>query len=140
PQPASGGDKANPTESTRPTTRTLAMNTMQGINLGLTTKKKSTHRGRKPSAKPGAQHLSALTQAHGRSDLKTAKVAALNYAKAVHTAMGAPAEADADQIPGPDDQGNNSLSVSMAGPTTQSAPAPSTSMARMAAMRRIQAK
>lgn len=51
----------------------------------------TTHRGRKPSTKPGAKHLAALQQAHGKGDYKAAKTHALNYAKECH-AHGGPAE------------------------------------------------
>lgn len=44
--------------------------------------KVSTHRGRKPSGKPGATHLDALQKAHGSGDFKSAKTHALNYANA----------------------------------------------------------
>ncbi len=49
--------------------------------------KKPTHRGRKPSGKPGASHLAALQAAHGAGNLAQAKTHALNYAKAVHQSM-----------------------------------------------------
>lgn len=55
---------------------------------GLPAGKKKTHRGRKPSDKPGAKHLSELQRAHGAGDFKTAKIHALNYAKAAHSHAG----------------------------------------------------
>lgn len=65
------------------------MNIFQSMNMGLGAKKapKPTHRGRKPSGKPGAQHLSAQTAAHGKGDFAGAKSAALNYANAIHKHM-----------------------------------------------------
>lgn len=55
----------------------------------------STHRGRKPSGKPGAKHLTALQAAHGKGDFKAAKTHALNYAKEAHSHR----EPDEDDAP-----------------------------------------
>lgn len=44
--------------------------------------KKATRRGRKPSGKPGADHLAKLQAAHGQGDHKSARRHALDYAKA----------------------------------------------------------
>lgn len=49
---------------------------------GLPSGKKPTKRGRKPSGKPGSDHLSKLQEAHGKGDHKSARLHALNYAKA----------------------------------------------------------
>lgn len=49
---------------------------------GLPRGKKKTHRGRKPSGKPGAEHLANLQKAHGAGDHKSARRHALEYAKA----------------------------------------------------------
>lgn len=52
-------------------------------NAGLSQpKKKPTKRGRKPSGKPGSDHLTKLQQAHGTGDVKSAVTHALNYANA----------------------------------------------------------
>ncbi len=56
---------------------------VMGLPSG-TPAKKATHRGRKKSGKPGAEHLSKLQQAHGAGDFASAKTHALNYAKAAH--------------------------------------------------------
>lgn len=77
-----------------------------GLPMGKSAKK-STHRGRKPSGKPGASHLAALQAAHGSGDLGQAKTHALNYAKAIHTAMKPtmPGPIDeADTMGAPDEQ------------------------------------
>ncbi len=50
--------------------------------------RKKTKRGRKPSGKPGSEHIAALQKAHGAGDFKAAKTAALNYAKAAHAHVG----------------------------------------------------
>jgi len=111
------------------------MNALQSMNIGMPpSKKKKTHRGRKPSTKPGAQHLAALTQAHGAGNLQGAKTAALSYANAVHkhmTGMASMTEPDADETGGPPD-----LDADDTTPPTPPAPkAPS--MARQAMMARL---
>lgn len=65
--------------------------------------KKKTHRGRKPSGKPGAQHLSALQLAHGKGDTKGAHRAALDYAKELTKHHKGMSEPDADEMGGPSD-------------------------------------
>jgi hypothetical protein len=50
-------------------------------------KKSGVRRGRKPSTKPGAQHLGALQKAHAAGDFKAAKTHALNFANALHAHM-----------------------------------------------------
>lgn len=57
----------------------------------------ATHRGRKPSAKPGAMHLATLQQAHGKGDHHGAKIAALNYAKAMTQHLSGMASAPPDE-------------------------------------------
>lgn len=49
---------------------------------------------RKRSGKPGASHLIAIQNAHGKGDFKTAKRAALDYAKACHQHGNAEEEAE----------------------------------------------
>lgn len=105
------------------------MNSMQSMNMGIPQKKK-THRGRKPSTKPGADHLSKLTQAHGANDHHGAKVHALNYAKAMTKHMGTM----------PEEVGSvgDVASPAKAAPVS-TAPA-AQSMARMAMMKRMSSK
>lgn len=106
---------------------------LHAMHLGLAPKKKA-RRTRKPSGKPGAEHISKLMAAHGAGDLKSAKSHALNYAKAIHGAMGQPAgEADAMQAPEPalPVKAPSIVSAGMPG-----AKPPGASMARMAMMKR----
>lgn len=105
--------------------------------------KKATRRGRKPSTKPGASHLSALTLAHGKGDLKAAKTHALNYAKAAHQAMmgtggTATVEPDADDISGePGDGPAPQDTQTMAAQSPAVAPGNNPSLARQAVMARF---
>lgn len=75
------------------------MHDIAAAATGMPSGKKKTHRGRKPSGKPGADHLSNLQRAHGSGDLKAAKRHALDYAKAVHSHSEPDAD-DATAMPG----------------------------------------
>lgn len=58
----------------------LSLSSMTGLPSG----KKHKRGPRAKSGKPGAEHLGALQRAHAAGDLKAAKRAALDYAKAAH--------------------------------------------------------
>lgn len=95
--------------------------------------KGKTHRGRKPSGKPGASHLSQLQQAHGSGDFKAAKTHALNYAKAVHIA---PSSTDVLMGGGGDQESADDamapVAASVAPPTPIARPKPTVSRAMLA--------
>lgn len=87
--------------------------------------KKATHRGRKPSGKPGASHLAALQKAHGAGNYGEAGTHALNYANAAKAhakgvgvpptdAMGQAGNAGADV----DDSGADSMGLATTTPPT----------------------
>lgn len=114
------------------------MNAFQSMNMGLGAKKptKPTHRGRKPSGKPGAQHMGALVAAHGKGDFHGAKIAALNYAKAMTQHLsGLGAAATGGTETDPMDVGQTA--VAPAAPPITSAPKPAgPSMAQRAMMKK----
>lgn len=94
-----------------------------------------THRGRKPSTKPGASHLGMLQQAHAAGDFKAAKTHALNYAKAVHAGATMPDDSATDGMSEPDTDDMPS-SVMTGVPPAPSKPAgPSRAMLAKLAMR-----
>lgn len=107
------------------------MNSLHGMNMGMPMGKKPTHRGRKPSGKPGAQHLSALTAAHGKGDFKAAQHAALNYANAAVKHL----KGQAQMEPGMADV-TPVQQVSVNQPSTMPAKPAGPSMARMAMLKR----
>ena len=89
-------------------------NTAASAFTGLPAKKKKpTHRGRKPSGKPGANHLDLLNKAHSAGDHAMARTHALNYAKATMGSAG-PAQpasvADASTAGGPDNDADDVMS------------------------------
>lgn len=76
--------------------------------------KKPHVRGRKPSSKPGAQHLGLLQKAHAAGDMKAARTHALNYARA---SMMAPGGAPTAPTPGIDDETDEGMDMpTMAAP------------------------
>lgn len=103
---------------------------------------KPTHRGRKPSTKPGASQLGALQQAHAAGDFKAAKSAALNYANTVHTHLTSQPQAGNGMVNGMtmDDQDTTSDQMpAMSAPPSASPPkVPGNGRAQLAklAMRR----
>lgn len=109
---------------------------------GLPSGKKAHARGPRPkSSKPGAVHLSALQTAHGKGDHHSAKLAALNYAKAItqHMTAAAPrmdAPTEGDVVDASVSAGPSALPSPVTSASVPTVPDARARLAKLAMMRR----
>lgn len=101
-------------------------------------KSKKAKKGRQPSGKPGASHLKAMQDAHGKGDHKAARRHALNYAKETSQFENAQATNGSDAYTGAreaDDVPQGAMNANGTPVTMNPQGVDRTTLARMAAKR-----